>query len=267
MKIASWNVNSVKARLPRILDWFDEAVPDVAVLQEIKCVDDAFPASAFEERGYNVFVHGQKTYNGVALLSKHPVEEVIRGVPGLDDDQARYIEGLVVPGDETGIEPLRVGGLYMPNGNPAPGPKYDYKLRFIEALTAHMKERLATEEAFTVGGDYNIIPDASGVHDPKGWADDALFRPESRAALQRMLNLGFTNALPAMLGEPYYTFWDYQGGAWKKNNGLQIDHFLLSPEAADRLEEACVESDTRDPEQGNGEVKPSDHVPVWIDLL
>jgi len=263
MKIATWNVNSIKARKPRILDWFDEAQPDVCVLQEIKCVDEAFPASDFAERGYNVHVHGQKTYNGVALLSKHPVEDVVRGVPNFEDEQSRYIEGTVIP-DEGGA--VRIGGLYMPNGNPAPGPKYDYKLRFMEALTVHTAERLQAEEAFLIGGDYNIIPEAHGVYDPLGWKDDALFRPESRAAYQKMLNLGLTSAVPALLKEPYYTFWDYQGGAWKKNNGLCIDHFLVSPEIADRLDEACVEMDVRDPETGNGDTKPSDHVPVWISL-
>jgi exodeoxyribonuclease-3 len=263
MKIASWNVNSIKARKPRILDWFDAAQPDVCVLQEIKCVDDAFPAAPFEERGYNVFVHGQKTYNGVALLSKHPVENVLRGVPGLKDDQARYIEGLILPG---GDEPFRIGGLYMPNGNPAPGPKWDYKLRFMEALIAHMKTRLDGEEAFGVLGDYNIIPAADGVYDPEGWRNDALFRDEARAPLRRMLALGYTSAVHALLKEPFYTFWDYQGGAWKKNHGLQIDHILLTPEAADRLDEAGVDEDVRDPEQGSGDAKPSDHVPVWAVL-
>lgn len=260
MKIATWNVNSIKARKPRILDWFDEAQPDVAVLQEIKCVDDAFPAADFEERGYNVFVHGQKTYNGVALLSKHPVEDVIRGVPNFEDEQARYIEATITPEDAA---PVRVGGLYMPNGNPAPGPKWDYKLAFLEALTKHLKALVSQEIPVAIGGDYNIIPAAEGVHDPIGWKSDALFRPEARAALRRLLNLGFTSAVHALIKEPYYTFWDYQGGAWKKNNGLQIDHILLSPEAADRLEEAGVEHYVRDPEQGSGEVKPSDHVPVW----
>ncbi|NRA30163.1 MAG: exodeoxyribonuclease III [Parvularculaceae bacterium] len=263
MKIATWNVNSIKARKPRILDWFDEAQPDVCVLQELKCVDEAFPASDFEDRGYNVHVHGQKTYNGVALLSKHPVEDVIRGVPNFEDEQSRYIEGTIIP-DEG--EAVRVGGLYMPNGNPAPGPKYDYKLRFMEALTAHMADRLQAEEPFLVAGDYNIIPEAHGVYDPIGWKDDALFRPESRAAYHKMLNLGLTSAVPTLLKEPYYTFWDYQGGAWKKNNGLCIDHFLVSPEVADRVEEAGVDMDVRDPETGNGDVKPSDHVPVWIAL-
>ena len=263
MKVATWNVNSIKARKPRILDWFDEAAPDVCVLQEIKCVDGAFPAGDFEERGYNVFVHGQKTYNGVALLSKFPVEDVVRGVPDFEDEQSRYIEGTVFP--EEG-EPVRIGGLYMPNGNPAPGPKWEYKLRFMEALTRHMENRLAEEKAFLVAGDYNIIPSAEGVYDPIGWQDDALFRPEARAALRRMLNLGLTSAVPTLLQEPYFTFWDYQGGAWKKNHGLCIDHILLSPEAADRLEEAGVDEDVRDPETGNGEVKPSDHVPVWAAL-
>ncbi|MBB4660058.1 exodeoxyribonuclease III [Parvularcula dongshanensis] len=263
MKIASWNVNSVGARLPRVLDWFSEARPDVCVLQEIKCVDEKFPAEAFEDLGYDVHVHGQKTYNGVALLSRHPVEDVRRGLPEYEDEHSRYIEALIVPEDAA---PLRVGGLYLPNGNPAPGPKYDYKLAWMEALEAHAKRLLATEEAFALGGDYNVIPNESGVYDPSRWLGDALFRIESRQAYRRILNLGLTDALPQLMGEPYYTFWDYQRGAWDKNNGLRIDHWLLSPQAADRLEAGGVDAGVRDPNTGSPEAKPSDHVPVWVEI-
>lgn len=259
MKIASFNVNSINARLPRITEWFDIAKPDVAVLQEIKCMDEKFPADAFEERGYNVLVHGQKTYNGVALLSKHPVDDVMRGLPGDEsDEQARYIEALVMPDD---TDPIRIGGLYLPNGNPAPGPKYDYKLNWMARLTAHAKSLLASEETFVLAGDYNVIPQAEDVHEPKAWEGDALYRPETHAAFRELVNLGLTDAIrqidPSSI---LYTFWDYQRGSWQKDNGIRIDHLLLSPQAADRLKDAGVDRNER------GKEKPSDHVPVWIEI-
>ena len=259
MKIATFNVNSINARLPRILEWFDAATPDVAVLQEIKCVDEKFPALEFEDRGYNVAVHGQKTYNGVALLSKHPVEDVMRGLPGdKDDDQARYIEGLVCPDD---AEPVRVGGLYLPNGNPAPGPKYDYKLQGRKRLKKRAETLLKDEEAFVLAGDYNVIPQAEDVHDPAAWADDALYRPETRAAFREIVNLGLTDAIRQADGVGvHYTFWDYQRGAWDKDHGIRIDHLLLSPQAADRFKSAGVDRKER------GKEKPSDHVPVWVEI-
>ena len=259
MKIATFNVNSINARLPRILEWFDAATPDVAVLQEIKCVDEKFPALEFEDRGYNVAVHGQKTYNGVALLSKHPVEDVMRGLPGdKDDDQARYIEGLVCPDD---AEPVRVGGLYLPNGNPAPGPKYDYKLKWMKRLKKRAETLLKDEEAFVLAGDYNVIPQAEDVHDPAAWADDALYRPETRAAFREIVNLGLADAIRQADGVGvHYTFWDYQRGAWDKDHGIRIDHLLLSPQAADRFKSAGVDRRER------GKEKPSDHVPVWVEL-
>ena len=259
MKIASFNVNSINARLPRITEWFDIAKPDVAVLQEIKCMDEKFPADAFEERGYNVLVHGQKTYNGVALLSKHPVDDVMRGLPGDEsDEQARYIEALVMPDD---TDPIRIGGLYLPNGNPAPGPKYDYKLNWMARLTAHAKSLLASEETFVLAGDYNVIPQAEDVYEPKAWEGDALYRPETHAAFRELVNLGLTDAIrqidPSSI---LYTFWDYQRGSWQKDNGIRIDHLLLSPQAADRLKDAGVDRNER------GKEKPSDHVPVWIKI-
>lgn len=269
MKIATFNVNSINARLPRILEWFDKAKPDVAVLQEIKCVDEKFPALEFGDRGYNVETHGQKTYNGVALLSKFPVEDVVRGLPGdKEDDQARYIEALVTPpsnkyGD---AEPVRVGGIYLPNGNPAPGPKYDYKLKWMKRLKKHAEKLLAQEEAFVLAGDYNAIPQAEDVYDPAGWADDALFRPETRAAFREILHLGLTDAIrQAHPTAICYTFWDYQRGAWEKDHGLRIDHLLLSPQAADRFKDAGVDRAVRGPK--TGKEKPSDHVPVWVELV
>ncbi|MFC2952657.1 exodeoxyribonuclease III [Marinicaulis aureus] len=264
MKIASFNVNSINARLPRILDWFDKAKPDAVVLQEIKCIDEKFPALEFEDRGYNVEVHGQKTYNGVALLSKHPVDDVTRGLPGdKDDDQARYIEALIMPDN---AEPVRLGGLYLPNGNPAPGPKYDYKMKWMKRLKKHAVKLLENEEAFVLAGDYNIIPQVEDVHDPKAWADDALFLPETRAAFRELLNLGLTDSIrQANPSGVCYTFWDYQRGAWEKDNGIRIDHLLLSPQAADRFKDAGVDRKERNP-SSNGEVKPSDHVPVWVEL-
>ncbi len=260
MKIATFNVNSINARLPRILEWFDDAKPDVAVLQEIKCIDEKFPALEFEDRGYNVEVHGQKTYNGVALLSKHPLDDVMRGLPGdTVDEQARYIEALVMPKE---AEPVRVGGLYLPNGNPAPGPKYDYKLGWMARLKKHAENLLANEEAFVLGGDYNAIPQAEDTHDPDAWWGDALYRPETLAAFREILNLGLTDALRQ--ADPTgvrYTFWDYQRGSWEKDHGIRIDHFLMSPQAADRFKNAGVDRKER------GKEKPSDHVPVWVELM
>ena len=259
MKIATFNVNSINARLPRILEWFDAATPDAAVLQEIKCVDEKFPALEFEDRGYNVEVHGQKTYNGVAMLSKHPLDDVMRGLSGdKDDDQARYIEALICPDD---AEPVRVGGLYLPNGNPAPGPKYDYKLKWMKRLKKRAEKLLQDEEAFILAGDYNVIPQAEDVHDPTAWAGDALYRPETHAAFREIVNLGLTDAIRQ--ADPigvHYTFWDYQRGAWDKDHGIRIDHLLMSPQAADRFKTAGVDRKER------GKEKPSDHVPVWVEI-
>lgn len=259
MKIATFNVNSINARLPRIAEWFDNAKPDVAILQEIKCVDEKFPTSEFEDRGYNVAVHGQKTYNGVALLSKFPIDDVMRGLPGdKDDEQARYIEALIMP-DNTA--PVRVGGLYLPNGNPAPGPKYDYKLKWMKRLKKRAETLLGHEEAFVLAGDYNVIPQTEDVHDPAAWEGDALYREETHRAFREIVNLGLTDALRQ--ADPTgvrYTFWDYQRGAWDKDNGIRIDHLLMSPQAADRFTDAGVDRAER------GKEKPSDHVPVWLEM-
>lgn len=256
MRIATWNVNSVNARLERVLGWFEAEAPEVAVLQEIKCVDEKFPAEAFERLGYNVVVHGQKTYNGVALLSKFPVEDVRKGLPFLSEDevdeQARYVEAVI--GAPT---PFRVAGIYLPNGNPIGTEKFDYKLAWMRRLHAHAQGLLAFEEPLVIAGDYNVIPEAQDVANPDAWLGDALFRPESRAAFRALKNLGLSDAYMQADGAPGgYTFWDYQAGAWQRNLGIRIDHLLLSPQAADRLENVVIHRDERDKE------KPSDHVPV-----
>lgn len=258
MKIATFNINGIKARIDALPAWLDEAQPDVALLQEIKSVDEAFPREIFEERGYNVETHGQKSFNGVAILSKRPLEDISRGLPGdEEDEQSRYIEATVM-GD---TEAVRVCGLYLPNGNPTPGPKYDYKLRWMERLLHRAEALLAEEIPFVMAGDYNIIPQGEDAAKPDSWRDDALFRLESRTAFRRLLNLGLTDAFRARTLEPgHYSFWDYQAGAWNRNNGIRIDHLLLSPEAADLLVACQIDKEVR------GRDKPSDHVPVWIEL-
>ncbi|MEM6594471.1 MAG: exodeoxyribonuclease III [Pseudomonadota bacterium] len=258
MKIATFNINGIKARINALPDWLDEAQPDVAVLQEIKSVDEAFPRELFEERGYNVETHGQKSFNGVAILSKLPLEDVRRGLPGDEgDEQARWIEALVM-GEE---KPVRICGLYLPNGNPAPGPKFDYKLAWMERLRARAEALLAEEIPAMMAGDYNIIPQPEDAKRPEAWEGDALYRPESRAAFRRILNLGFTDAFRARNQAPeQYSFWDYQAGAWNRNDGIRIDHLLLSPQAADCLVDCKIDHEIR------GREKPSDHVPVWVEL-
>jgi exodeoxyribonuclease III len=263
MIIASFNVNSVRQRLEHLSRWLVARSPDIVCLQELKCVDEAFPRAEIEALGYTVATHGQKTFNGVAILSKHPMEIEARGIPGFEDEQARYIEAVVsVPGqDEQPGEAIRVCGVYFPNGNPAPGPKYDYKLAFMAALTAHAKTLLTYEEKLVIAGDYNIIPDSRDAAFPEAWAADALALPESRAAYRRLLNLGLTEALRATTDAAgLYTFWDYQAGAWQRNNGIRIDHLLLSPRAADALVEVGIDKALR------AEEKPSDHVPIWCRL-
>ena len=254
MQIATFNVNSVKQRIGHLCDWLKDVSPDIVCLQEIKCVDEAFPRMEIEALGYNVETHGQKTFNGVALLSKHPFDEVTRGLPGDDDDQqARYIEGVI--STKTGV--VRVGGLYLPNGNPLGTEKFTYKLSWMDRLIAHTKTLLAYEEPFVLAGDYNVIPMPLDAKNPDAWTEDALFQPESRAKFRELLALGLTDALRATTDEGgLYTFWDYPAGAWQKNNGIRIDHLLLSPQAADRLTGVEIDKDMRARE------KPSDHVPV-----
>ncbi|MBE0412837.1 exodeoxyribonuclease III [Yoonia sp.] len=257
MKIATFNINGVKARIGALTDWLDAAQPDVAVLQEIKSVDENFPRDMFEDKGYNVATHGQKGFNGVAILSKFPLEDITRGLPGDDtDEQARWIEATVV-----GQKAVRICGLYLPNGNPAPGPKFDYKLAWMDRLHTRAQDLLAQEEPALMAGDYNVIPLAEDAARPDAWRKDALFMPESRAAFRRIVNLGFTEAFRARTAGPgHYSFWDYQAGSWDKNDGIRIDHFLLNPQCADLLNDCWIEKQVRAGE------KPSDHVPVWVDL-
>jgi exodeoxyribonuclease-3 len=258
MRIATWNVNSINARLETVLTWFREASPDVACLQEIKCVDEKFPTEAFESLGYNVVVHGQKTYNGVAMLSKTPLEDVRRGLPeGEGDDHARYIEAVV-----SGPKPVRVGGLYLPNGNPIGTEKFTYKLDWMRRLNLHARTLLELEEPFVLTGDYNVIPEETDCDNPANWLGDALFQPETRGAFRALKWLGLTDAHQAATNNEThaYTFWDYQAGAWQRNYGIRIDHALLSPQAADRLKGCEIHRDVR------GREKPSDHVPVVVEL-
>lgn len=253
-KIATWNVNSIKARLPNVLEWLKEARPDVVLLQETKVVDDQFPMLEIGDLGYNVEVAGQRTYNGVAILSKQPIDLIRRGLPGDDgDEQARYIEAFTCG--------LRVASIYLPNGNPHPGVKFDYKLRWMERLYDHARDLLLTDDAVVLGGDYNIIPEDGDVYDPEAWVNDALFQPSSRAAFRKILWLGYTEAFRALHREVgLYTWWDYQAGRWPRDQGARIDHFLLSPQAADRLVSCIIDRKPR------GRDKASDHTPVVCEL-
>ena len=261
MRITTWNVNSIKQRLPHLLAFLDEARPDVVCLQELKCQDEAFPRAEVEGAGYAVETIGQKAYNGVALLARAPLAmtQVLRGLPGdADDVQARYIEALVIG---EGTAPVRVASIYLPNGNPAPGPKYEYKLGFFERLTRHASRLLETEDAIVLAGDYNVIPMPEDAANPEAWLADALFLPKSRRAYRALMAQGYTDAVRAC--DPragLYTFWDYQAGCWQKNLGIRIDHLLLSPQGADRLVSASVQKHLR------GLDKPSDHVPVTVEL-
>jgi exodeoxyribonuclease-3 len=258
MRIATWNVNSIRQRIEPVMAWLKETQPDIACLQEIKCTDDAFPRLEFESVGYNVVTHGQKTFNGVALLSKLPFDETKSGLAGDDEDaHARFLEGVVTL--KNGV--LRIACLYLPNGNPVDSDKYPYKLKWMSRLLEYSKERLKSEEPLILAGDFNVIPAAEDVHNPAAWVNDALFRPTTRESFQALLGLGLTDALRAVNDTPgQYTFWDYQAGAWQKNWGLRIDHLLMSPQASDRLIDVGIDSYVRAWE------KPSDHVPVWADL-
>ncbi len=258
IRIASWNVNSVRSRIGLVLGWLREARPDVVLLQEIKCQTEGFPRLEVEDLGYNLAIVGQKSYNGVAILSRHPMTVEAERLPGfVEDEPARYVEGLVQAEGKV----VRVASIYLPNGNPADSDKYPYKLAWLERLRGHAQNLLALEEPLVLGGDYNVCPTDDDVYDPIGWKDDALCRPESRAAFRRLVNLGFTDAFRALHSEPHrYTFWDYQAGRWQKDQGLRIDHLLLSPQAADRLTAAEIDKTPRHKD------KPSDHTPVWCEL-
>ena len=258
MKIATWNINGVKARIEGLITYLKEAAPDVICLQEIKSVDEGFPREPIEELGYNVVTHGQKGFNGVAIASKLPLEDVTRRLPGDESDEhARYIEATVM--GPTGA--VRVASIYLPNGNPIGTEKFSYKLAWMRRLEAHARDLLAGEMPLVLAGDFNVIPEPADAKRPAAWTQDALFQPESRAALRALHNLGLTEAVRACHPEPgIYTFWDYQAGAWPKDDGIRIDHLLLSPQAADRLTAAGVDKFTR------GWEKPSDHAPAWIEL-
>jgi len=258
MKIVTWNINGVRARIENLVHWLKESDPDIVCLQEIKTVDEGFPRFEIEALGYNVETHGQKGFNGVAILSKLRFDEVNRGLPGDDaDEQARFIEGVF--STDKGV--LRVVSLYLPNGNPVGTEKFPYKLSWMARLERWATQRLALEEALVLAGDYNVIPEAMDARNIELWLGDALYQPETRQAFRRLVNLGFTEAVRAVTDQPdVYTFWDYQAGAWQKNNGIRIDHLLLSPEAANRFASASIEKHVRAWE------KPSDHVPVAIDL-
>ncbi|MGN6123311.1 MAG: exodeoxyribonuclease III [Sphingomonas oligoaromativorans] len=256
MRIATFNVNGINARLPRLLEWLEEAKPDVACLQELKAEGDKFPQSAIEDAGYGVVWHGQKGFNGVAVLARGqlPVERR-RGLPGDPEDvQSRYIEAEV--------DGVVVASIYLPNGNPQPGPKFDYKLDWMRRLQIHARELLAEERPVVLAGDYNVIPTDLDTFSVSAMASDALMQPESRAAFRTLIHQGWTDAIRARHPEParMYSFWDYQAGAWARDAGFRIDHLLLSPQAADRLVDANIDKHVR------GREKASDHAPAWVEL-
>lgn len=258
MRVATWNINGIKARLDGLLTWLRETRPDCVCLQEIKTVDEGFPRLEIESLGYNVETFGQKGFNGVALLSRTRLEGVVRGLDGDEGDvQSRYIEATVT--GERGV--VRLCGLYLPNGNPIGTDKFAYKLGWMQRLIARSEALLAEEMPFVLLGDFNVIPEPEDAKSPEAWTGDALFQPESRALFSRLCHLGLTDAIRACHPEPgVYTFWDYQAGAFQKNNGIRIDHLLLSPQLADRLVSAGIDKQTR------GWEKPSDHCPAWVDL-
>ncbi len=255
MKVASFNINGIKARLPRLLEWLEETRPAVACLQEIKTQDEGFPAAEFEKIGYQAIWHGQKGFNGVAILADGTMPvEVRRGLDGEpEDEHSRYLEADVFG--------LRVACIYLPNGNPQPGPKFDYKLRWMERLQARMAQIAAEEVPAVVIGDYNVIPNDHDIWSPRAMADDALMQPESRDAYARLMARGWTDAIALHNpGGGVWTYWDYQAGAWQRDHGFRIDHALLSPELADRLVACGVDKEHR------GREKASDHAPVWVEF-
>ncbi|WP_454063539.1 exodeoxyribonuclease III [Candidatus Nitrospira salsa] len=255
MKIATWNVNSIKMRVPHVVEWVKQAQPDIMLLQELKAMDEQFPRIAMDELGYNYAVVGQKTYNGVAILSKLPIEIEQRSLPGDPaDEQARYVEATV--GD------VRVASIYLPNGNPVNTEKFSYKLAWMDRLITRVRTLLSYEESLVLGGDFNVCPTDDDTYDPEGFADDALCRPESRSRFRELSYLGLLDALRELNPQKgLFTYWDYQAGRWNRDEGLRIDHLLLSPQATDRLTASGVDRGPR------GMEKPSDHTPVWCELL
>ena len=252
MKIASWNVNSIKQRLPHVKRWLDKTGCDVLMIQELKGLE--FPANDFEEIGYQSAFVGQKAFNGVAIVSKKPVSVILEALPGdKTDEQARYIE--------VELDGLRCINIYLPNGNPTDTEKFPYKLSWMERLSKHIKELKQKEIPFLIGGDFNVIPEDRDCYNPQAWEGDALTRPESRAAFRKLLNLGLTDALRVNNQKPkQYTYWDYQAGAWPKGNGIRIDHFLLSPNITDKMRSCTIDPAPR------GEEKASDHTPIIVDI-
>lgn len=253
MKIASWNINSIKARLPVVLKWIDEARPDILFMQELKGVAEAFPTQDFEDRGYHLAINGQKTYNGVAIASRHPIT-VLSDTILEDDPQARFLD--------VEINGIRMMNVYCPNGNPVESEKFPYKLNWFKKLTNHINHLYKNDIPFLIGGDFNIIPTANDCHDPKAWEGDALFRPETRTLWRTLTNMGLYDAY--RLQHPHesdcYSFWDYQAGCWPQNKGIRIDHFLLTPDLADILKTCHIDRTPR------GWDKPSDHTPIIIEL-
>jgi len=254
MKIVTWNVNSVRARLENVREWLDDAKPDIVLLQEIKCEDRDFPRTHFEDLGYNIALAGQKTFNGVAILAKSPIEDVVCGLPTFtEDEQSRYIEAVVGT--------LRVASVYVPNGMAVGSDKYVYKMKFLDKLRAHLSSLLLYEEAIIIGGDYNIAPENKDVSHPELWEGEILCSPTERQQFQSLLHLGYYDALRLHNEGPGpYSWWDYRSGALERDNGLRIDHFLLSPLAVDRVEGSGVDKSARVKE------KASDHAPVWCTL-
>ncbi|HYH16912.1 MAG TPA: exodeoxyribonuclease III [Flavisolibacter sp.] len=255
MRIATYNVNGISARLPVLLRWLEESAPDVVCLQELKAPQEKFPEQAISNAGYQAIWHGQKSWNGVAILSRIGMpEEVRRTLPGDDEDtHSRYIEA--------NVNGILIGCLYLPNGNPAPGPKFDYKLRWFERLNTHAADLLKDKRPTILTGDFNVMPTEQDVYRPERWVDDALFRPETRSAFKKLLDQGWTDAIRKLYPhETIYTFWDYFRGSFSRNAGLRIDHFLLSPQLEHRLQSAGVDKHVR------GWEKSSDHAPVWVEL-
>ncbi|MEM9028601.1 MAG: exodeoxyribonuclease III [Pseudomonadota bacterium] len=258
LRIATWNINGIKARLETVKTWLRETVPDVACLQEIKSVSEAFPATEFEDLGYNVAVCGQKSFNGVAILSKHPIEDPLTALPGDPDDvQARYLEATIATDDIA----VRVASIYLPNGNPITTDKFSYKLSWMRRLSERATDLLGWDMPVVLAGDYNVIPEPRDAKAADRWLDDALFQPASRDAFASLANLGYVDAVRVCYpDEGVYTFWDYQAGAWQKNNGIRIDHIMMNAQATDLIDSTAIERDVR------GWEKPSDHVPVTVTL-
>ena len=258
LRVASWNINGLRARAELLGAWLKAFKPDLLLLQETKIEDRKFPFEFFEEEGYQAVAHGQKSFNGVAILSRHAVEDVSTALPGdSEDGQARWMEAIVTVDQFA----LRVCSAYVPNGNPIPGPKFGYKLAWMERLRQHAADLLREEMAVAIGGDFNVVPTAMDAADPESLVEDAVFQAESRAAWHQLVHAGWTDSFRLLNPEPgHYSYWDYQAGAWRRNRGIRIDHLLLSPQASDRLRDAGIERDIR------GEPKPSDHVPIWCDL-